>query len=316
MPRSRSKGRISHSFLRSTCALATSLALTLPAFAQPASPPPAAPETPEAPAAKPDYKKAAAHYRKAEELAASEEWAGAAKEYGIAYDITKDPVLFFKLGNAYQLSGDCTRAVEYFKRYLAEGKPSEEFRSDTEARISGCQSAIDTGNAAEVEEVDDEAPPELGDNPLAPSIADTKLSDDESVARKQPSFIEEEVTWQRTAGWTSVGLTVAFLSATAVLSLSANSREEDLDNLLRYTDAEGRPSEFDGTIAERYDSLREEGDELNRMSLIALGLAGVTATSAVVFFLLDDTPDEEEGFSGLAPSVSGDAYSVSASWNF
>ena len=72
----------------------------------------------EKPVTAPDYEAAKRHYQNAEQAAAKKDWNTAAKEYGIAYEITRDAVLFFKLGNAYQLSGDCTRAVEYFERYL------------------------------------------------------------------------------------------------------------------------------------------------------------------------------------------------------
>ena len=88
-----------------------------------------------------DFSAARTHYTNAENAAKAGDWAKAAKEYGIAYEITRDPVLFFKLGTAYQLSGDCTRAVEYFERYLKEANPSEDFQRDTRERITECQAS-------------------------------------------------------------------------------------------------------------------------------------------------------------------------------
>jgi len=274
----------------------------------------------EAPA-KPDYAAAKKHYGAAEAAAEASLWSEAAKEYGIAYEITRDPVLFFKLGNAYQLSGDCTRAVEYFDRYLAEAKPSEEYQADTKSRISTCQSSMAAAakaGAATQESGDATSETDTaGSSPLEPSLTDDGHSsgvtgegdelvgpDIEDDAPKQPSFMDEQVTWQKTAAWTSVGVSVAFLTASAVLGLSASSREEDIDNLLSYRDASGRPAEFDKAISDRYTTLADEGDSLNTMSMIALGGAGISAAAAIVFFVIDDssgTSSDEIG--SLTPTI-------------
>lgn len=274
----------------------------------------------EQPAPAPDYEAAKQHYQKAEQAAAKSEWSTAAKEYGIAYEITRDAVLFFKLGNAYQLSGDCTRAVEYFERYLKEANPSEEYARDTQERIHECQSgaAASATTSEGGQKSGDVASDQrsAGDSPLAPRLAEDTGSDDLPPG-EQPSFIEEEVTWQQTAAWSSVGLTVAFLSASAVLGLSASSREEDLNNLLRYTDSAGRPARFDSTVRSRYEDLQDEGDEFNSLSMVALGLAGASAAAAVVFFLLDDSVDEDsEGSLSLAPTIGGDSFGVHAGYRF
>lgn len=265
---------------------------------------------------KPDYEAAKLHYQNAENAAAEKDWSSAAKEYGIAYEITRDAVLFFKLGNAYQLSGDCTRAVEYYERYLKEAKPSEEYASDTQTRIHSCQSSLSEGVDADNGDAEED-PSQAGDSPLAPTLGSSDDGEELPSLPEQPSFMDEDVTWQTTAAWTSVGLSVAFLSAGAVLGLSARSREEDMNNLLSYTDPSGRPASFGATVRSRYEDLEDEGDKLNSLSIVAFGLAGVSATAAVLFFILDDSPSaEEQGLSSLAPMVSDDAFGINAGFRF
>ena len=298
--------------------------------------------------AKPDYAAAKKHYDDAEQAAHAQDWALAAKEYGIAYEITRDPVLFFKLGNTYQLSGDCTRSVEYFERYMAEANPSDEYRADIKTRIARCNSSLtnaaaagnagsgdaqilappadltdstaktdnsrDTDNSATTTPGLEEALPRgepagaegLGTNPeLAP----------EQIG--QPTFMDEDPTWQETAAWTSVGVSFALLSASAILGLSADSREEDLDNLFQFRDSEGNPAQYGQTVQERYETLIEEGEDLNTMAMVALGLAGVSTAGAIVFFVLDSVASKEsDGISSIAPAVTRDSLGVTAGWAF
>ncbi|HWM84844.1 MAG TPA: hypothetical protein VNO33_03375 [Kofleriaceae bacterium] len=89
--------------------------------------------------AQPDFEAAKQHYQAAEQASAAGKHSKAAREYGIAYDITKDPVLFFKIGQAYDRAGDCTTAKVYYLRYLKEGKPEAEYRQRTEALIANCK---------------------------------------------------------------------------------------------------------------------------------------------------------------------------------
>ena len=189
---------------------------------------------------KPDFAAAKQHYVEAERAAQAKDWAKAAKEYGVAYEITRDPVLFFKLGNAYQLSGDCTRAVEYLQRYIDEAKPSEEYKADARARIATCNAAASDSTRVGDEASDGNGPdqPAEGTSTLVPGLeesgdaeAEEKQVGTDSESVGQPTFLDESPSWQETAAWTSVGVSVAFLSVSAILGLSADSREEDIDNL-------------------------------------------------------------------------------------
>ena len=271
---------------------------------------------------KPDYQAAKNHYLAAENAAKAKNWAVAAKEYGVAYEITRDPVLFFKLGNAYQLSGDCTRAVEYLERYIAEAKPSEEYKADARSRISSCNAAAATSEGNKAPKSKPETKPPVGDQVPGleeagqeKSASDIVGADSEQVG--QPTFIDDAPTWQETAAWTSVGVSVALLSASAILGLSANSREEDIDNLFRYRDMNGNPAAYDATVQKRYEDLVKEGEDLNTLSMVALGLAGVSTASAIAFFVLDSVASREtDGLSTITPTLTNESVGVTAGWAF
>jgi hypothetical protein len=89
--------------------------------------------------AKPDLAEAAALYRAAEQAMAERRYDDASRDYGAAYEISKDAVLFFKIGSALDKGGKCPVAVTYYRRYLREGKPSAEHQKMTNERIAACE---------------------------------------------------------------------------------------------------------------------------------------------------------------------------------
>jgi hypothetical protein len=334
-------------------------------------------------AAPPDYEAAKRHYQAAEKAAAEGKFKLAAREYGIAYDITKDPVLFFKIGHSYDRADDCTTAKVYYLRYLKEGKPAPEYRRRTEALIQACKNrgrrsssdpapadtpgsgtpASDTPSDVPVSGASRIAPsptapptppvppasatpppsaaPEPGTPsapppspaPTAPAPRATTTAprpapdapaaapgqpDGASLTGAPPDVVEEPPSWQRTAAWTSVGMTFALGTTAAVLALSAGSREEDIQNLIEFRDAEGRPATYTGATSDRYRDLVDEGDRLDKLSVVALAATGVAAAASAVFFVLDGmrAGDEDARATGLAPSVSSEGAGLSWTGSF
>lgn len=304
--------------------------------------------------AEPDFKKAAMHYKDAEVAMDKKEYKIAAREYGIAYEITKDPVLFFKIAAANDAAGNCDAALIYYRRYLREGNPNAEFRAETTARIDKCSKSsgddggaagtgtagptdpgTDTGTGAAGIRPADPVPdpgagttdPSAGGNATQPSDTAVGQSDETApagaeVGASAPSFVDEKPSWKRTAGWVSVAATVALATTGAVLGLSASSREEDLQNLLDFRDPSGQPAVFDGNTRARYDELVDEGESLDRYAKIAWIATGATAAAAVVFFALDATSPKTEsenpvvGRPAWTPVVTEDGFGVAGSWHF
>src|SRR2546423_15528563 len=62
-------------------------------------------------------------------------YADAAKDYGAVYEITHDPVLFYKIAVANQKAGRCDVANAYYARYLKEAHPSLDYVKLTETHV-------------------------------------------------------------------------------------------------------------------------------------------------------------------------------------
>lgn len=293
-----------------------------------------------------DLQKAREHYAAAEQAMKSGDHALAAGEYGKAYEITRDPVLFYKIASAHYEARNCADAVTYFTRYLAEGKPDEKFRAVTQERIDACTARAEqgSGDAAATAGTGDRPAGSAGQESSAASegVADTSAgpsgddSGNESANEsggessgaataglpggdaRPPSFADQEVTWQSKAAWVSVGLAATFVTAGAVLGLSASSREEDLRNLIEFRYADGKPAIYAGNPRARYEDYIDEGERLAGYSRLALGAAGLAAVSATVFFILDARSGKEaaETSAQIAPLATPDALGMSAGWRF
>jgi hypothetical protein len=123
------------------------------------------------------------------------------------------------------------------------------------------------------------------------------------------------------AAWVSVGLAATFVTAGAVLGLSASSREEDLRNLIEFRYPNGEPAIYAGTSRERYDDYIDEGERLARYSKVALVAAGLAAASAAAFFVLDARAGQDpdagaDTRAGIRPVATPDSLGMAASWRF
>lgn len=267
-------------------------------------------------AQQPDYERARQAYKKAEAAFAKGEYAIAAREFGVAYEITKDPVLFYKIAEAQEKSGDCDTAVVYYGRYLREAKPDAEYQKLTQAALERCGvggstakpdtgGGSDTGTGTGTGAGADTGTGTTGTGTDTGTATGTgggasvtgggsPFGDDD--APPPPHVADDEGShWKRTVGWVGVAMTVGLATTGAVLGLSAQSRQEDLKNLIDFRSAQGDPATFDGMIKDKYDNLVDEGQKFDKLSKVAFAAAGGTAIIATVFFILDagDTPKDE-----------------------
>jgi tetratricopeptide (TPR) repeat protein len=176
-------------------------------------------------------------------------FAAAARDFTAAYDITKDPVLFFKIGSAHEKLGDCATALGYYRRYLADANPEPQFVELTNERISDC--AVD--------------------EPASPSTADPETTRIALVTSRN-----------KDAAWLLVGGALTFVTAGAVLAYSIGSSEQDLRDL--YTSTTGRTPVFDDKTRERYDELVAEGKRFELLAWTSFGLAAGCAIGAAIYF--------------------------------
>jgi hypothetical protein len=288
-----------------------------------------------------DLQKAKEHYTRAEQAMKSGDHALAAEEYGRAYELTKDPVLFYKIASAHYEARNCEAAVAYYSRYLTEGKPDDRFRALTQERIEVCKARNDAAAGDKGEEGQAKAAgaaSAAGDASGEPGRESDSESDaqsgsgadqpDPSVATpglpgaggdRPPSFADQEVSMYSKAAWVSVGLAATFVTAGAVLGLSASSREEDVRNLIEFRYPNGEPAIYAGTSRERYEDYIDEGERLATYSKIVFVAAGLAAASATAFFILDaragKDQDTETG-AGILPVATPDGLGMAASWRF
>ncbi|MEZ4360072.1 MAG: hypothetical protein R3B48_07825 [Kofleriaceae bacterium] len=275
------------------------LAAAAPAAAQPTSP---------------DLEYAAELYRTAEQAMNEARYDEAAKDYGAAYEIAKDPVLFFKIASALERAGKCGAAVTYYQRYLREGSPSPDFQKLTNARIAGCaegSGAAPTDGAS--------APP------LEPALEEPASPEPEPLVVEEPRApIAEPPTDgaepasaspRQTAAWIAVGAGIAFVTVGTVFALSVESTEDDLADL--YLTGVGQPPRtYDRVTQERYQDLVDRGQRYQTLSWVSFGLAAGAAAAATYWFLTQTGGEKRTSALRLAPLVSPRGAGLGASGSF
>ncbi len=240
------------------------------------------------PAGEPDYARATELYKAASNALDEGRGDDAARDFLAAYDITKDPVVFFKIGSAYEKAGKCTEAISYYERYLAEAKPEENFQALTKQRIDACKATLPK-------------PEPTGDS--APDAAKPTATPAAPIAAPMT-----EPSKNKDRAWLFVGASLAFVTTGAVLAYSAESAEQDLKDL--YVSSGGEPPEFNAETKQRYDELVDEGNRYQYLSWASFGVAAGCAIGATIFFLRD------KGDVTLAPVVTPKETGVSATLRF
>jgi hypothetical protein len=275
------------------------------------------------------------HYQDAEKAMADGKYDVAAEEYGAAYAIMKDPILFYKIGNANLLAGNCDAAVVYFKRYLAEKKPTDSSKEATEDKITQCEGGGSTGTTdtgTGTTGTTDTGAGDTGsgtgtgtgtgtgaepDTGTGGGDVDTLPGSDDQLA---PSFIDQKASWKRSVGWISMGVTVIFGTAGAILAMSSDSREQDVKALDDFRDPDGNPVPFEGNVSDRYETLVQEGERFNKLSEISFGVAGGALLIGATLLILDASSGHHNGESGsaigLVPVVDHHGGGVAASLRF
>jgi hypothetical protein len=261
-------------------------------------------------------------YRSAEVAMKEGRFDDAARDYGAAYEWSKDPALFFKIGRANEGAGRCEVALSYYARYLREGKPDEQFAATTRERIAACGGdarSVEGGAATSPADSGAPAPPSPGvpDEPAsagaAPSTEPTAGADGTAqtdrgqagagagdpgaggVAADAGGAADGAEAGKaerpslipsnhHKAAWLLTGGAAALAALGGVLAYATNASENDVRDL--YVGLAGQPVTFDGQTRRRYDELVTDGRRYQNLSWTAFGLAGAAAAGAAVLFVL------------------------------
>jgi hypothetical protein len=239
----------------------------------------------------------------------------AARDFAAAYDITQDPVLFFKIGSAYEKAGHCDAATVYYKRYLAEANPEPHFVDLTNERIAACAANASVGRSG--------SGSGSGSASVSVSVSDSGSGSDSDSGSGSgsgsgidagsamtslpigPSRIRGEDT-----PWLFVGGALAFVTLGAVLAYSASSSESDIRDL--YQGVDNVPVTYDATTAQRYHDLVNEGHRYEYLSWASFGIAGAFGAAAAIYFVRDY---REHAYS-IVPTATPQGAGVSATIKF
>jgi tetratricopeptide (TPR) repeat protein len=255
----------------------------------------------------PDLDRAAELYAQAESELAAGQYAEAARDYAMAFDLTKDPVLHFKIAGAHDKAGSCDLALTYYRRYLAEGNPSDEHKALTTERIVVCEKPAATPST-----------PDPSTGPATTTSTDPGTDPGTADAAAQlggdpPSLAAMSPSKRRGAAWIVLGVGIALGTVGAVAAMSAEAAEKDLQDLYDIRIA-GRPPEWSPALQQRYDDLVSQGDRYQKLSWIAFGAAGAAVVGAAVLFVVSAGGDHEQP--PVAVHVTTGGAQVFGGWSF
>lgn len=257
----------------------------------------------------PDIARARDLYESAETAMAEGRFGDAAGDYGAAYDITKDPVLFFKIASANERGGRCDVALIYYGRYLREAKPEERFATLTRTRIAACGGdPKQEGSGSAVDPVAGVGSGSAGSGSGSNGVIAPQT--DPAVGSAAPGSPAVPRAKHRLA-WMLVGGSIASFTVGAVLAYSANAAESDVSDL--YVGLGGTPPRFDASTKARFDALIAEGQRAEKLSWIGFGVAGALAVAAAIRFVTDR---DDERTLQIMPTVSPRSAGVSATVRF
>ena len=217
--------------------------------------------------AEPDYVAAKQHFDAGTQALDAGQYDQAIEELQAAYQISQDPVLFFKIGTAYEKAGKCSDAIGYYERYLSEAKPEESFVTLTKQRIEACKAQLPAPAPEPTPTPAEATPPTAAP---APSPAAPAAETLHTSANKDRASL-------------FVGGALAFATTGAVLAYSITSVEQDIDDL--YISNNGMPPEWNDKTRQRLDDLNTQGHRYEVLAWTSFGLAAACGLGATFFFV-------------------------------
>jgi hypothetical protein len=305
------------------------------------------------PAPEPAIDRAKDLYKSAEAAMKDGRYDDALRDYGAAYELSKDPALFFKIAHANELAGKCDLALVYYARYLHDGKPSEPFVAVTRERIAACGGDVRGQDASTVPADPRPGPGSGGGEPGAGTTAQgapgagsatqgspgtgsaTQGSPGAgSATQGAPGTGSADAAGAGSAdaatggaSGSPVAMPTPSDSAKAAWILGGGAialitlggvlayAASSSENDVRdlYVGFAGQPPTFDAQTRNRYDDLIDQGHRYQHLSWAAFGLAGATAAGAAFLFVIGGH-DESAPRSRVTPLVTTRSAGVAVSF--
>ena len=233
----------------------------------------------------------------------------ALRDYGAAYELTKDPVLFFKIGSANEKAGKCETAVVYFRRYLREAHPAENFVTLTKQRITACggdandTGPADAGSGSAGSGSGSAAVGSAGSGGGSDAGAGSAIVSTGSGSGSGSGSAAEPIKARHRVAWLLVGGSLTAITIGAVLAYSASAAEKDVDDI--YIGFNGQPPVYDAKTEARYHELLDQGHRYEHLSWVSFGIAGALGAAAAVRFYFDSKSESLQIAPQIAPGTAG-----------
>jgi hypothetical protein len=222
-----------------------------------------------------DLNSARKHFEAGSQAYAKGDFPRAEVEFRAAFAITKDPLLYYNIGQSQQQRGHLEDAIKSYKAYLA-GVPDAEDRVDVEKLIRKL-------------EADLAGPPTAPPMPLrplgpdaGPAAGTTGTTPERPAApASQP---EDDHRSRRQVAWITGGAALVLVVVGGVMSGLSSSKASDANKLLSQRDAGGLPLRF-STVADQYNSAKDDAAKYGGVAIAMYSLAAVAAGVSVYLFL-------------------------------
>ena len=242
----------------------------------------------------PKIERAKQLYEAATREMADGKFADAARDYTDAYQLTRDPVLFYKIAVANEKAGDCDVALIYYGRYVHDAHPKPEFVELAKTRIAACGGDPRSAQAGGGDEpvkpalVEPEPQPQLPTPPAQSAQATQPAQPTPIEEKKEPPTTSEEKketlakAHGGNAAWLMVGGALTFITTGSVLAYATSSSEQDVRDL--YVGLGGLPPTYNATTAKHYQDLIDEGHRYEDLAWASFAVAGACAITAAILF--------------------------------
>jgi tetratricopeptide (TPR) repeat protein len=293
-----------------------------------------------------DYEAAGKHFNAAQEAFGKKHYKTAAGEFQAAYDITKDGILLYNIGESWEKAGDGKKAVSFYEQYL-KVQPAAQDKAEVQKRVAAIKKKrfklVDQSAPGEEPVKVAAAPPPEPPKPPEPPTPPPKAAEQlvkpnfdnppppppkaaepakvaEPEKKAEPGVIDEKPpSKMRIAAWVLVAGTVAVLTAGAIMALAAQSRSDEISRRYRFVDSQGQPKVFDATLENEVANLRSEGELYNGLGIGFMAGAGALAVVTTALFATDYVRGKSEAKAAslrVTPMFGKNGGGISAGWSF
>jgi len=217
---------------------------------------------------------AGAAYAEGQRRYLAEDYAGAAEQFRIAYQIDPDPAYLFNIAQAFRFANACGRAVKYYRRFL--------------------EVAHDPPNKVEVQRYLDEqvqcakGQPEPADDPVVdrPTVTITKSPPEERLPPRPPQVDRDtgdHGLLRRRLGLGAFGIGAVGLGAGIAFGLHVKSLQSEREDLCK-------PMCPDN-VQDREAELQHSADRSTALEIAGYAIGGAAIAAGVYLYVTGRPPE-------------------------